>query len=45
MDPANDDLPYPCSINISDLINLKDVAAATDLGPNGGKFPFRNAPD
>jgi len=38
LDPANGDnrLPYPCNVNIVNLISIEDVAAATDLGPNGG---------
>ncbi|KAF9047467.1 hypothetical protein BJ165DRAFT_1581858 [Panaeolus papilionaceus] len=36
LDPANDLLPYPCAIDISDLITLKDVMQEYELGPNGG---------
>ncbi|VEL10384.1 unnamed protein product [Protopolystoma xenopodis] len=36
MDPANDYLPYPCSVNINDLIRLDEVMAGLSLGPNGG---------
>lgn len=36
LDPANDGLPYPCSINIAELISLQDVVDSSDLGPNGG---------
>lgn len=36
LDPANDGLPYPCSINISELISLQHVVDESDLGPNGG---------
>ncbi|CAB4382643.1 unnamed protein product [Rhizophagus irregularis] len=36
LDPANDFLPYPCAINISDLITLQDVMEELKLGPNGG---------
>ncbi|KAF8208112.1 hypothetical protein K438DRAFT_1961629 [Mycena galopus ATCC 62051] len=36
LDPANDTLPYPCAVDISDLISLKDVMKEYGLGPNGG---------
>lgn len=36
LDPANDTIPYPCAINISELITLKDVMDEYGLGPNGG---------
>ncbi|CAH8856036.1 unnamed protein product [Trichobilharzia szidati] len=36
LDPANDSLPYPCSINLSDLIRLDEVMDYLGLGPNGG---------
>ncbi|KAG9290831.1 hypothetical protein G9A89_010980 [Geosiphon pyriformis] len=36
LDPANDFLPYNCSVNIADLITLEDVMREFDLGPNGG---------
>jgi len=35
LDPANDSLPYNCSIDISDLITLSDVMDLLNLGPNG----------
>lgn len=38
LDPANDLLPYEPTIDISDLIQLEDVANEYDLGPNGGSF-------
>ena len=37
LDPANDSLPYPCSVNISDLVTLAEVQNHHKLGPNGGK--------
>jgi hypothetical protein len=37
LDPANEAPPYPCEVDISDLIALSDVTSALDLGPNGGK--------
>ncbi|RIA91308.1 hypothetical protein C1645_875527 [Glomus cerebriforme] len=36
LDPANDFLPYPCAINIADLITLQDAMEELKLGPNGG---------
>lgn len=36
LDPANDDLPYECDIDIRDLINVDDVMTELGLGPNGG---------
>lgn len=36
LDPANDNLPYKCDIDIRELVNVEDVMAEFDLGPNGG---------
>ncbi|MQL87383.1 hypothetical protein Taro_019905 [Colocasia esculenta] len=36
LDPANDELPYECAVNIEDLIKLSDVMVEHNLGPNGG---------
>ncbi|KAI8093570.1 GPN-loop GTPase [Halteromyces radiatus] len=36
LDPANDHIPYPCAINIADLITLEDTMDDLKLGPNGG---------
>lgn len=36
LDPANDLISYPCAIDISSLITLKDVMDQHGLGPNGG---------
>jgi hypothetical protein len=36
LDPANETIPYPCAINISDLVTLQDVMDEYSLGPNGG---------
>lgn len=36
LDPANDNLPYDCKIDISTLISLSDVMDNLKLGPNGG---------
>eukprot|EP00931_Biecheleriopsis_adriatica_P092030 TRINITY_DN6586_c0_g1_i1.p1 TRINITY_DN6586_c0_g1~~TRINITY_DN6586_c0_g1_i1.p1 ORF type:complete len:327 (-),score=52.51 TRINITY_DN6586_c0_g1_i1:116-1096(-) len=36
LDPANDDLPYDCDIDIRELVNVEDVMTELGLGPNGG---------
>lgn len=36
MDPANETLPYKCTVNIAELITLSDVMNELRLGPNGG---------
>ncbi|KIM52362.1 hypothetical protein SCLCIDRAFT_141340, partial [Scleroderma citrinum Foug A] len=36
LDPANENIPYPCAIDISCLITLHDAMDAHGLGPNGG---------
>lgn len=36
LDPANDDLPYQCDIDIRELVNVEDVMTELQLGPNGG---------
>ncbi|QLL30998.1 hypothetical protein HG536_0A08130 [Torulaspora globosa] len=36
MDPANDALPYPCSVDIRDFITLEEIMQEQQLGPNGG---------
>ncbi|KAJ3888621.1 cytoplasmic protein [Lentinula edodes] len=36
LDPANDNIPYPCAIDISELITLQEVMDEHGLGPNGG---------
>ncbi len=36
LDPANDAIPYPCAIDVAELITLKDVMKEYGLGPNGG---------
>merc|ERR1740121_2056590 len=35
LDPANDDLPYQCDIDIRELVNVEDVMTEMGLGPNG----------
>jgi len=36
LDPANDSLPYTCSVDISELIMLSEAMDLLHLGPNGG---------
>lgn len=36
LDPANDILPYPCAIDVNELITLQQVMKEHELGPNGG---------
>ena len=36
LDPANDALPYDCSIDLADLVSLEAVMETHSLGPNGG---------
>lgn len=36
MDPANNILPYPCSVDIRDFITLEEIMMEQKLGPNGG---------
>ena len=36
LDPANDNIPYPCAIDIASLITLQDAMTEHGLGPNGG---------
>ena len=36
LDPANDELPYPCALDIRSLVKLEDVMTEEELGPNGG---------
>lgn len=40
LDPANDQLPYPCTIDVRNLISVEDVMKQHNLGPNGGTFVF-----
>eukprot|EP00438_Fugacium_kawagutii_P000703 Skav220044 [mRNA] locus=scaffold2981:332208:337026:- [translate_table: standard] len=35
LDPANDELPYHCDIDVRELVNVEDVMNELDLGPNG----------
>ncbi|NXO63937.1 GPN2 GTPase, partial [Phainopepla nitens] len=36
LDPANEALPWPCALDIGQLVTLPDVMAGLGLGPNGG---------
>lgn len=36
LDPANEGLPYPCAVDVSELVTLADVMDGLRLGPNGG---------
>ena len=35
LDPANDSVPYPCDVSLSELVSVRDVMAELGLGPNG----------
>ena len=32
LDPANENVPYECAVDISELISLEDVMTSLDLG-------------
>ncbi|KAG7469145.1 hypothetical protein MATL_G00125770 [Megalops atlanticus] len=36
LDPANEGLPYPCVVDVAELVTLDDVMDGLKLGPNGG---------
>lgn len=36
LDPAVESVPYPCDIDIRDLVSLDEVQEELSLGPNGG---------
>ena len=36
LDPANDNIPYICAVDICSLVTLQEVTAEHGLGPNGG---------
>ena len=40
LDPANEELPYTCAINLRELISLEKVMDQMSLGPNGGTYQF-----
>ena len=35
LDPAVPDPPYPCALNLNDLISLEEIMHDNQLGPNG----------
>ena len=35
LDPANEEVPYPCAISLAELVSVRDVMQELDLGPNG----------
>jgi GTPase SAR1 family protein len=35
LDPANDNIPYSCAIDVASLVSLRDVMEEFGLGPNG----------
>lgn len=35
LDPANENIPYDCDLDVRDLLNLEDVMRQHGLGPNG----------
>jgi hypothetical protein len=35
LDPANEQMGYPCNIDVRDLITLEDAMEEYKLGPNG----------
>lgn len=36
LDPANDATPYPCALDVRELVGLEEVMEQEGLGPNGG---------
>ncbi|KAF1993385.1 hypothetical protein P154DRAFT_589722 [Amniculicola lignicola CBS 123094] len=36
LDPANDQMSYPCALDIRDLVTIDEIMEQEDLGPNGG---------
>jgi GTPase SAR1 family protein len=36
LDPANEHLPYPCAVDLGELVTLDDAMRTHALGPNGG---------
>ena len=36
LDPGNDELPYECAVDITDLVSVETVMDEMSLGPNGG---------
>ncbi|KAF8820410.1 putative ATP binding protein [Cardiosporidium cionae] len=44
LDPANDELPYKCFIDIRNLINSQNVMESMQLGPNGDTYIVFDCP-
>jgi len=40
LDPANENMPYKCAIDIGELVSLTEVMDELKLGPNGGRPSF-----
>jgi hypothetical protein len=40
LDPANEDTLYECAVDVRDLVNVTDVMATLELGPNAGASPL-----
>lgn len=36
LDPANENIPYACDVDVCDLLSLEDAMKEFSLGPNGG---------
>ena len=36
LDPANENLNYPCALDVRELVSLEEVMEDEELGPNGG---------
>jgi len=36
LDPANDNIPYEADVDVRELVNIEEVMAREELGPNGG---------
>jgi GPN-loop GTPase len=36
LDPANDQISYPCAIDVRNLVTLEEIMSSDELGPNGG---------
>lgn len=36
LDPANDNIPYEADVDVRELVNIDEVMAREELGPNGG---------
>lgn len=36
LDPANESLPYPCALDVKELVSMKRIMEEMELGPNGG---------